>query len=146
MASFKLVNCRTNILLDKHLSAKLGDLGFAKEISKVVGNRSFITTKLVAKTLGYSPPEMDTGKLSPKGDVYSYGVVSASIYVRVLCLLYYSAYNYEIHVHTYLCIIGYGKFNTLCTASSMSLLKRKIIMIVSCSSVNFYYGYENKMM
>jgi len=31
----------------------------------------------VAKTLGYGPPEMDTGHVSPKSDMYSYGVVRA---------------------------------------------------------------------
>ena len=35
-----------------------------------------VTAVAVAKSLGYSPPEHDTCHLSPKSDVYSYGIVS----------------------------------------------------------------------
>lgn len=66
---------RTNVLLDRHLTAKLGDFGFSQEFPQVVAGRSFITAAVVAKSLGYSPPEMDTCRVSPKSDVYSYGVV-----------------------------------------------------------------------
>ena len=66
---------RSNILLDSHLSGKLGDFGFTKEIPQVQG-RTLVTTASVVKSLGYSPPELDTCHVSPKSDVYSYGVVS----------------------------------------------------------------------
>ena len=101
MTCLKLVNCRSNILLDKHLSAKLGDFGFAKQISKIVGNRSFMTTKLMAKTLGYNPPEMDEGKVSPKSDVYSYGVVSAYLHtcMYVMLIIVHVIMSF-IYVHT----------------------------------------------
>ena len=78
-------NYRTNVLLDQHLSAKLGDFGCAREVPHLMGGRSVITTAVVAKSLGYSPPEMDTCHVSPKSDVYSYGVVSNMYsYVKVL--------------------------------------------------------------
>jgi len=53
----------------------LGDFGFSQEFPQVIAGRSFITAAVVAKSLGYSPPEMDTCQVSPKSDVYSYGVV-----------------------------------------------------------------------
>ena len=77
MACFK---CRSNILLDQHLSAKLGDFGFAQEISKLMGNYSLITAPMVAMSLGYTAPEMLQSRISPKSDVYSYGVVSAYLH------------------------------------------------------------------
>ena len=79
---------RTNVLLDQHLSAKLGDFGCAREISHIIGRRSVITTAVVARSLGYSPPEMDMCRISPKSDVYSYGVVSnmATNIQQVLCI------------------------------------------------------------
>ena len=43
---------------------------------KVVEGRTLVTVVSLAKTLGYSAPEKDTGRHSPKSDVYSYGVVS----------------------------------------------------------------------
>ena len=64
------------MLIDRHLTAKLGDFGFSQEFAQVIGGRSFVTAAVVAKSLGYSPPEMDTCRVSPKSDVYSYGVVS----------------------------------------------------------------------
>jgi len=62
---------RTNILL----AAKLGDFGFSQEFVNVVGDRSIITATIVAKIVGYSAPEMDMCHISPKTDMYSYGVV-----------------------------------------------------------------------
>ena len=63
-------------MLDDNLTAKLGDFGFTREFPQVVGGRTIVTAPVVAKSLGYSPPELDTCHTSPKSDVYSYGVVS----------------------------------------------------------------------
>ena len=71
-------NYRGNILLDRNLVAKIGDFGFTRDF-RVVGSRTMITTPMVAKSMGYSPPEMDTCHVSPKSDVYSYGVVSCFV-------------------------------------------------------------------
>lgn len=68
------ISGRANILLDHRFTAKLGDFGFTREF--IVGGRTMITAPIVAKSLGYCPPEMDTCHLSPKSDVFSYGVVS----------------------------------------------------------------------
>ena len=70
---------RYNILLDHHLTAKLGDFGFAQEIPRLTEERSVITVAIVVKSLGYSPPEMDTAHVSCKSDVYCYGVVCINI-------------------------------------------------------------------
>lgn len=43
-----------------------------------------MTTASVAKSLGYCPLEVDTCHLSPKSDVYSYGVVSYSIHTHTI--------------------------------------------------------------
>ena len=47
-----------------------------------------VTAVAVAKSLGYCPPELDTCRVSPKSDVYSYGVVSQ--FKGVLCCHKYS--------------------------------------------------------
>ena len=42
----------------------------------MIGGRSVITSAYVAKSLGYSPPEMDdSAHISCKTDMYCYGVV-----------------------------------------------------------------------
>lgn len=71
------INHRNNILLDRHYTAKLGDFGFSREFVQITEGRSVITAAAVAKSAGYSPPELDTCHVSPKSDMYSYGVVSA---------------------------------------------------------------------
>jgi len=63
--------------MDHHYTAKLGDFSFSREFVQVTEGRSVITTTAVtAKSAGYSPPELDTCHVSPKSDMYSYGVVS----------------------------------------------------------------------
>ena len=49
---------RANVLLDKHLVAKLGDFGFSQELPEVVEGRTVVTAAVVAKSLGYSSPEL----------------------------------------------------------------------------------------
>lgn len=67
---------RANVLLDHHLTAKIGDFGFSQELPEPVKERTMMTAAVVAKSLGYSPPELDSGHISPKSDVYCYGIVS----------------------------------------------------------------------
>lgn len=71
---------RLNILLHQGGSrAKLGDFGFALDMSKGADlhtSVTLMTAPMVAQTNGYCAPEVLSGKLSPKSDVYSYGIVS----------------------------------------------------------------------
>ncbi|XP_062191128.1 chitin elicitor receptor kinase 1-like isoform X2 [Phragmites australis] len=62
-----------NILIDKNYRAKVADFGLAKLTE--VGNTSLPTRGIVG-TFGYMPPEYARyGDVSPKVDVYAFGVV-----------------------------------------------------------------------
>ncbi|XP_028753008.1 lysM domain receptor-like kinase 3 isoform X2 [Neltuma alba] len=61
-----------NILIDKNFCAKVADFGLTKLIE--VGSSS-IPTGNIAGTFGYMPPEYAYGSVSPKIDVYAFGVV-----------------------------------------------------------------------
>ncbi|XP_022867245.1 lysM domain receptor-like kinase 3 isoform X1 [Olea europaea var. sylvestris] len=62
-----------NILIDKNFHAKVADFGLAKLTE--VGSNSLPTGRLVG-TFGYMPPEYaQYGDVSPKIDVYAFGVV-----------------------------------------------------------------------
>ena len=76
--------------MDRNFGAKLGDLGFAHELPRVVSDRTLLTAKYFARTEGYYPPELSEGLYSPKSDMYSYGVAG---------IMYYSSDN-----SNYLCI------------------------------------------
>ncbi|KAB2595813.1 chitin elicitor receptor kinase 1-like [Pyrus ussuriensis x Pyrus communis] len=60
-----------NILIDKNFHAKVADFGLTKLTE--VGSTS-LTTRLVG-TFGYMPPEARYGEVSPKVDVFAFGVV-----------------------------------------------------------------------
>lgn len=63
----------SNILLDLDFSARLSDFGLAR--AGPTGDNTHVSTRVVG-TLGYAAPEyVATGHLTPKSDVYSYGVV-----------------------------------------------------------------------
>ncbi|XP_062199168.1 probable serine/threonine-protein kinase PBL19 [Phragmites australis] len=63
----------SNILLDKDFRAKLSDFGLARE--GPTGANTHVSTAVVG-THGYAAPEyMETGHLSAKSDVWSFGVV-----------------------------------------------------------------------
>ncbi|XP_059429659.1 probable serine/threonine-protein kinase PBL16 isoform X2 [Corylus avellana] len=63
----------SNILLDSDYNAKLSDFGLAKD--GPVGDKSHVSTRIMG-TYGYAAPEyIMTGHLTPRSDVYSYGVV-----------------------------------------------------------------------
>ncbi|NP_001353066.1 Probable serine/threonine-protein kinase PBL19 [Zea mays] len=63
----------SNILLDKDFRAKLSDFGLARE--GPTGANTHVSTAVVG-TQGYAAPEyMDTGHLTTKSDVWSFGVV-----------------------------------------------------------------------
>ncbi|XP_031487595.1 serine/threonine-protein kinase PCRK1-like [Nymphaea colorata] len=63
----------SNILLDSNFNAKLSDFGLARE--GPAEGFSHISTAVVG-TIGYAAPEyVQTGRLTAKSDVWSYGVV-----------------------------------------------------------------------
>ncbi|XP_071930607.1 probable LRR receptor-like serine/threonine-protein kinase At1g53430 isoform X2 [Coffea arabica] len=65
----------TNILLDKDFTAKISDFGFAKHSED---ENPHITTR-IAGSRGYMSPEYLQGFLTPKADVYSFGLVTLEI-------------------------------------------------------------------
>ena len=60
-----------NVLLDRHYNAKVGDFGLARDVDGTGGK-----TSKVMGTSGYIAPEYLHGQISPKIDVYAFGVVS----------------------------------------------------------------------
>ena len=81
----------SNILLDGALRAKIGDFGFAMEMPKPTGGKSFVRTSSVCGTRGYVAPEFHQGEMGPKADVFSFGVVNPNscwqtVYFRFIVL------------------------------------------------------------
>ncbi|GJZ40412.1 probable serine/threonine-protein kinase PBL19 [Tanacetum coccineum] len=63
----------SNILLDRQMNAKLSDFGFARQGPQ--DGRTHISTATVVGTKGYAAPEyVQTGRLTAKIDVWSYGI------------------------------------------------------------------------
>ncbi|CAM6012356.1 unnamed protein product [Sphagnum balticum] len=66
----------TNILLDKNMNAKIADFGLARLFPD---DQSHVSTQ-IAGTIGYLAPEYATlGQLTPKADVYSFGILLLEI-------------------------------------------------------------------
>ncbi|XP_039172692.1 L-type lectin-domain containing receptor kinase IX.1 isoform X2 [Eucalyptus grandis] len=66
----------SNILLDAHFEAKLGDFGLARMFDHAKGSQTTVS----AGTLGYLAPEcIYKGKASKESDIYSFGVVLLEI-------------------------------------------------------------------
>ncbi|KAM4882989.1 interleukin-1 receptor-associated kinase 4 isoform 2-T3 [Thomomys bottae] len=65
-----------NILLDKDFTAKISDFGLARASEKF--SQTVITSRIVGTT-AYMAPEALRGEITPKSDIYSFGVVLLEI-------------------------------------------------------------------
>ena len=77
---------RNNILLDASLTPRLADFGFL--LTLILEDKSSCLVTLtgsiaLAGTHGYLSPEFIAGKVGPKTDVYSYGIVQYVFYIHL---------------------------------------------------------------
>lgn len=61
-----------NILLDEDFTAKISDFGLARASAKF--SQTVMTSRIVGTT-AYMAPEALRGEITPKSDIYSFGVV-----------------------------------------------------------------------
>ncbi len=64
--------------------AKICDFGLAKELPYVPTGKSYVRVESMRGTRGYEADEYYDGQLSPKLDVFSFGVVSESEFVCII--------------------------------------------------------------
>ena len=77
------------MLLDEGMRAVVADFGFVSALPETVGSTTVVTAAgalCLAWSRGYIAPEVTDGKHSAASDVYSYGVVSLLLFVRMIAL------------------------------------------------------------
>lgn len=81
-----------NILLDEDFTAKISDFGLARASEKFA--QTVMTSRIVGTT-AYMAPEALRGEITPKSDIYSFGVVS---FTYIISKNNHSGYNCGIEV------------------------------------------------
>ena len=76
MINFLSIKCSSNILMDAHFTAKLGDFGFARPLLQLPEGKRFVLNCTPCGTDGYIAPDFLINKeMGQKSDIFSFGVV-----------------------------------------------------------------------
>ena len=91
-AAFLIRAYRNNILLDASLTSHLADFGFLLTLTLEHKSSCLVTLTgsiALAGKHGYLSSEFTAGKVVPKTDVYSYGIVQYVFYIHLLLPVLY---------------------------------------------------------
>lgn len=73
---YQILLCSSNILISEYMHTKIVDFGLAKYMPQRPPDKTYVKVNSFCGTRGYAADEYMDGQLSPKLDVFSFGVVS----------------------------------------------------------------------